>query len=730
MSSRSSSNPPPTGQRHGSSSSSSNCSESEDHSSSTIAGSDAVRESTSDPSNPTNGPTAGYARVAKYNPFAQWEFQPTPQAPTKNDKEQVLRKYQESSEVYFHDQYGVEISDDELELFKRDATDRIRPKDGSKHVIKDKGFDKWNMFTRSISNNNSGSTSPTSESLRKSYEIAVEEKNANGASGRINQLFENPPRGLISTEERLERGEAGILESDEFKESDNLHASFMERLRLRQKQINGFCERHKIRQWVIFVISVFITVCLCVILPIGSKIGLFEKKSGPALTSYIKITDYVYPTLSAIRTNMVDPDTPKSAMKRKSMKGEEWDLVFSDEFNAEGRTFYPGMDQFWEAVNIHYAATKDLEWYDPDAVVTKKGTLNLRMDNFKNHDLFYRSGMLQSWNKMCFSEGIMEVSAKMPGSAYTAGLWPGIWILGNLARPGYLASTDGVWPYSYNECDAGITPNQSTSDGLSYLPGQRLNKCTCKGEDHPNRGTGRGAPEIDLLEGAHSVNSVTDLHFGVAAQTLQVAPFDVWYLPNYDFVAVHNITKSNLNSYLGTPFQEMVSVQTTVNESWYENVVSASEPTRRLEGSQTYFQKYVTEYQSKSKDPMENYVRFFLGDEPTATIIGPALAPNGNVGWRDMPKEPMSIVLNLGLSESWSMIQWLNFNFPLTFEIDYVRIYQPKGARDGLTCNPPDYPTTEYINNHLNAYMNPNLTRWEDAGYTIPRNKLLNGQNC
>jgi len=41
---------------------------------------------------------------------------------------------------------------------------------------------------------------------------------------------------------------------------------------------------------------------------------------------------------------------------------------------------------------------------------------------------------------------------------------------------------------------------------LSYLPGQRLSRCTCNGEDHPGPkhadGTyvGRSAPEIDMFE--------------------------------------------------------------------------------------------------------------------------------------------------------------------------------------------------------------------------------------
>jgi hypothetical protein len=29
-------------------------------------------------------------------------------------------------------------------------------------------------------------------------------------------------------------------------------------------------------------------------------------------------------------------------------------LVFSDEFRVDGRTFYPGDDPYWEAVDLHY----------------------------------------------------------------------------------------------------------------------------------------------------------------------------------------------------------------------------------------------------------------------------------------------------------------------------------------------------------------------------------------
>lgn len=39
---------------------------------------------------------------------------------------------------------------------------------------------------------------------------------------------------------------------------------------------------------------------------------------------------------------LIDEDTPKSAYSIVSDEGPTWDLVFSDEFEQEGRTFYPG----------------------------------------------------------------------------------------------------------------------------------------------------------------------------------------------------------------------------------------------------------------------------------------------------------------------------------------------------------------------------------------------------
>lgn len=452
------------------------------------------------------------------------------------------------------------------------------------------------------------------------------------------------------------------------------------------------------------IVGIFIFFLICavvfVILPILTYSGITNHGKPDV---FVILLDYQYPILSAVRSVLVDPDTPQSAMLITARDGSTWPLVFSDEFNAEGRTFYEGDDQFWTAPDLHYDATKDLEWYDPDAATTANGTLQLRMDAFKNHDLFYRLGMLQLWNKVCFTEGHLDISAQLPNYGNVSGLWPGLWTLGNLARPGHLASTDGTWPYSYDSCDAGITANQSSPDGISYLPGQRLNSCTCKGEAHPNPGRGRGAPEIDAIEAEVD----TKIGNGVASQSLQLAPMDIWYYPDYNFMEVYNNSVTTMNTYTGGPFQQALSATTVLNTTWYA-----------MGNGLHNFQLYGFEYLS---DQDTGYLQWHVGPDPTLTVHSKALHPNGNIGWRPISREPMLMILNLGISNNWAYIDWPSIHFPATFRIDYVRIYQPLGAV--LGCDPPGYPTQNYINQFPDIYHNVNLTQFSQK-YTWPKNSL------
>jgi len=171
----------------------------------------------------------------------------------------------------------------------------------------------------------------------------------------------------------------------------------------------------------------------------------------PEAEKWAIVNNRTYPLMSKMKLQLVDPDTPDNVKSKTSWDGEEMVLVFSDEFNTNNRSFYMGDDPYWYAPDIWYGATQDLEWYDPDAATTWDGTLELRLDQFQNHGLGYRSGMLNSWNQLCFKGGVFEVSVSLPGPGGVMGFWPGAWTMGNLGRPGYLSTTEGMWPYTYND---------------------------------------------------------------------------------------------------------------------------------------------------------------------------------------------------------------------------------------------------------------------------------------
>ncbi|KAI9840649.1 MAG: hypothetical protein M1838_003960 [Thelocarpon superellum] len=444
--------------------------------------------------------------------------------------------------------------------------------------------------------------------------------------------------------------------------------------------------------------------CLFVVLPVLTHTGIATRGhegSAQQNDAEYHVNDLTYPLLRNLRQGLIDPDTPSSAMTRSGVDGDELQLVFSDEFNVDNRSFYPGDDIYWTAPDIWYGATQDLEWYDPDAVTTSAGTLNLKLDQFANHGLQFRSGMLNSWNQLCFKGGALEVSVSLPGPAGTPGLWPGVWTMGNLGRPGYGASTEGVWPYTYNECDVGITPNQSSPDGISHLPGQRLPACTCPGQDHPTPGTGRGAPEIDVFEASVDQNN----RIGVVTQSFQVAPFDVWYYPQYEFIEIPNYATTSVNTYTGGPFQQAVSGTTVLNNLWYD-------------GGE--YQRYAFEY---TPGTSSGAITWFVGSDVAYKMLGASVGPNGNIGQRQISEEPMSIVLNLGISNAWTYIDWANLTFPTTMRIDYVRIYQ-KADSLSVTCDPDGYHTTGYINDHPLAYNDANLTHWDQTGYGWPKHQL------
>lgn len=144
-----------------------------------------------------------------------------------------------------------------------------------------------------------------------------------------------------------------------------------------------------------------------------------------------------------------------------------------------------------------------------------------------------------------------------------------------------------------------------------------------------------------------------------------------------------------------------------LNNSWYDDVA---------------YQKFAFEYVPGTDE--DAFIAWTIGDEEMMRFDARAVGPNGNVGQRIISEEPMSMILNLGLSHNWVDIDFAALRFPTVLRLDYVRWYQRKGY-EMVTCDPPGYETTEYIRRHPEAYQNPNVTLWEHAGYSWPRNTLM-----
>ncbi|KAF5367017.1 hypothetical protein D9758_003867 [Tetrapyrgos nigripes] len=481
----------------------------------------------------------------------------------------------------------------------------------------------------------------------------------------------------------------------------------------------------------------------------------------------------VAPFVPALKGNfgLIDRDTPQDAYTAPSMQdGSSMTLVFSDEFNQEGRSFYPGDDPFWEAVDLHYWGTNNLEWYDPASITTEGGALVVTLsevdDPTINHNMDYRGGMMSTWNKFCFTGGQVLASVNLPGPSNVVGLWPAIWSMGNLGRAGFGASLEGMWPYSYDNCDVGTLKNQSM-DGLtpeaaftsgpkeynftlSYLPGQRLSRCTCPGESHPGPvhkdGTyvGRAAPEIDMFE------ATVENGIGRVSQSGQWAPFTKGYeWPTDGNMEIMDATLTDYNTYKGAVFQQASSCVTTTDQQCYE-------------ATSNCMSTYGFEYKPGFDD---SYLAWMSNAKVAWKMKGTGMAPDNDVkiAARPVPQEPMianqSCYMFSGVQhvthavykllpphlptvpnhESRSLrelsvaFDFADLTFPVKMSVDWIRVYQdPNHINVG--CDPADFPTKAYIEEYLEAYTNPNLTTWADPiesggfGQVVPKNNLID--NC
>lgn len=513
--------------------------------------------------------------------------------------------------------------------------------------------------------------------------------------------------------------------------------------------------------------------------------------------------------VATTNAGFIDMDTPLDKRTTTSLvDGTIYHLVMSDEFNTPNRTFTDGHDPVWTALdksdddsssvgggsqqfyNSSYVTTTDdgmlkvatqigkTKWQRYDAV--KK--------EWKKEATYFNSGMVQSWEKFCFTGGILEIDVILPGDPFVGGLWPAIWILGNLGRATYEASTNNIWPWSFNKCDRKLQPAQTIS--------------ACNSQNHYGMHPyqGRGATEIDLIEIMMGDSSgplpSTDppIELPYADMTLQVAPGIPKNRPQPGAAPLYEETISTNGHTVWSANDWYDGLQlggnTSINPFFYGTYLAETkpgEPVTRTE-KQAFQADAVGAAHQLTPAHFEKIHTFRLEWQPgeggridwftmghklnsTLTMEGDGLGHDWTHTYSvtddilkqttgaQIPIEPSYLIFNTAVSSTWgfpfdtpeSCKKCYDCDDPkcsctfapgfckmlretdVAMKIDSVRVYQSRdpiiGANHSVGCDPPAYPTREWIKGHSYRYMRNPPFSVQDKGHYL-RNVQRGGGKC
>lgn len=382
----------------------------------------------------------------------------------------------------------------------------------------------------------------------------------------------------------------------------------------------------------------------------------------------------------------IDPDTPANAMsvvplkidapapnpdkKSKSNQHQQpiFSLVFSDEFNSPHRSFADGNDPRWTALDKNDYTNNAQHYYSSDNAHTDtNGHLIIKTearDTFvvgfndvqrkkERVTKHFKSAMLQTWNKFCFTGGIIEGEVSLPGRHDVGGLWPAFWLVGNLARHTYTGSSDHIWPWSSSVC------NDKTARGA-----QLVNACTPVQHYGLHAGKGRGAPEIDIFEvkpGNTKAGIRPYLNMTVgepfSSSSYQVAPARLPRPINGDYPAPglwydHLTLTGGVNTTMNIQYYGSVSHYADTSPDYLFDTLSYN---RQLDDSHFgKFLKYRVEWElpdANGTEPTYGYIRWFLDEQFVYEVDGLGLHTSGTGG--EISSEPMYIILNTAVSSDW-----------------------------------------------------------------------------
>lgn len=335
---------------------------------------------------------------------------------------------------------------------------------------------------------------------------------------------------------------------------------------------------------------------------------------------------------------------------------DTFQLVFSDEFNVPGRTFEDGTDPRWTALEKNDYTNDALHYYTAaNAVTDNEGKLVITTEAADTEIIGYddvkqektrvtkhfRSAMLQSWNKFCFTGGIVEAEVELPGKSDIGGLWPAFWLLGNLARHTYVGSSGHVWPWSSEVCTE------------RSFESQHITACDQVAHYGLQAGVGRGSPEIDIFEvqpGSLKANQGAFLRSPVGqpfmSASFQVAPGRPTYRPGaghwpgpgqwYDGLVGGKNSSLNIGFY-GT-YNHFPDDPHPEKSDYWSDAVSYN---RQLD--ERYFNsthKYRLEWDVPT-DEKDGYLHWFLDGELVLAING--------TGIRNAGTGRLTCIISIGL---------------------------------------------------------------------------------
>ncbi|KAF8905867.1 beta-glucan synthesis-associated [Mucidula mucida] len=219
--------------------------------------------------------------------------------------------------------------------------------------------------------------------------------------------------------------------------------------------------------------------------------------------------------------------------------------------------------------------------------------------------------------------------------------------MGNLGRAVYGANLDGTWPYTYNSYNVGAVLNQTFEgsplmvNSLSFLPGQKLSRCTCPGESHPGPmhadGTfvGQVVPEINVFEAQVVGNNAHPFNYAYK-----------WLNDTDNNLEIYNSTVSQLNLYRGGVYPQSTSASLAFHGCLI-NSIAVDPDCYELEGG--CYSVYAFKYKPGYDD---GYITWVNDGKGAWTFRGPGTAADSRVeiGARPVPQEPMYIITNLGMS--------------------------------------------------------------------------------